>query len=180
MIGQFEDEAVKAGVNDFIVKPLFQSRLVYKLNQLVSKQSEPISKGFNSLPQGEYGGKRILLAEDNALNREIATELLSAVNLDVEVAENGQIAVNMVQEKPEDYYDLIFMDMQMPVMDGCDAVRNIRGLNRKDVKRMPIIAMTANAFSDDVEKTKAAGMNEHLSKPIDMEVLSQTLAKWLL
>ena len=177
---EFEDEAVKAGVNDFIVKPLFQSRLVYKLNQLVSKQSEPISKGFNSLPQGEYGGKRILLAEDNALNREIATELLSAVNLDVEVAENGQLAVNMVQEKPEDYYDLIFMDMQMPVMDGCDAVRNIRGLNRKDVKRMPIIAMTANAFSDDVEKTKAAGMNEHLSKPIDMEVLSQTLAKWLL
>lgn len=177
---EFEDEAIKAGVNDFIVKPLFQSRLVYKLNQLVCKQTEPVPKEYGTLPKGEYGGKRILLAEDNALNREIATELLSAVNLEVEAAENGQIAVDMVQEKPEDYYDLIFMDMQMPVMDGCEAVKKIRELNRKDVKRMPIIAMTANAFSDDVEKTKAAGMDEHLSKPIDMEVLSQTLAKWLL
>ena len=95
-------------------------------------------------------------------------------------AENGSEAVDQFEASDPGSYFAIFMDMQMPVMDGCDAVRNIRGLNRKDVKRMPIIAMTANAFSDDVEKTKAAGMNEHLSKPIDMEVLSQTLAKWLL
>lgn len=176
---EYEDEAIEAGVNGFIVKPLFQSRLIYKLNQLVHKEPACKQRKYPPLPQGDFGGKRVLLAEDNALNREIARELLSAVGLQVDEAENGKIAVDMVRERPEHYYDLILMDMQMPVMDGCTAVKTIRQLKRADVKRMPIIAMTANAFADDVEKTRAAGMDEHLSKPIDMEVLSQTLAKWL-
>ena len=94
-------------------------------------------------------------------------------------AKDGNIALDMMTSSPEGYYDLIFMDMQMPVMDGCTAAKAIRELPRKDVKRMPIIAMTANAFADDRQKTKEAGMNEHLAKPVDMEQLHQVLHKWL-
>lgn len=107
-------------------------------------------------------------------------ELLSSVNLEVETAKNGRIAVEMVGNHPEYYYDLVFMDKQMPVMDGCTAARSIRGLDMEYVKTLPIVAMTANAFADDVEKTRQAGMDGHLSKPIDTELLSQTLGKWLL
>lgn len=177
---EYEDRARKAGVNGFIVKPLFQSRLIYKLKQLILKEPARAQQVFPSLPYGDYSQKRILLAEDNELNREIAEELLSSVNLTVESTENGWIAVEMVKSHPENYYDLIFMDMQMPVMDGCQAAREIRQLEKEGRKKIPIIAMTANAFADDIERTKQAGMDEHLSKPIDMELLSQTLARWLL
>ncbi len=113
------------------------------------------------------------------MNREIAAEILSSTGITVEMAENGRIAVDMVKNSPEGTYDLIFMDMQMPVMDGCAATIEIRALPRNDVKTLPIIAMTANAFADDRQKTKAAGMNGHLAKPLDMEQLRQVLEKWL-
>lgn len=174
-----EEKAIDAGVDGFIVKPLFQSRLIYKLKQIILKESVTLMPGYAALPKGEYYGKRVLLAEDNELNSEIAVELLTSVKLEVETAENGQAAVEMVKNHPENYYDMIFMDMQMPVMDGCQAARVIRGLEMEYVKKLPIVAMTANAFADDVEKTRNAGMDGHLSKPIDMELLSQTLHKWL-
>lgn len=159
---------------------MFQSRLVCKLKQIILKEPILLEPGYTPLPRGQYNGKRILLAEDNELNSEIAVELLSSVNLEVETAKNGRIAVEMVGNHPEYYYDLVFMDKQMPVMDGCTAARSIRGLDMEYVKTLPIVAMTANAFADDVEKTRQTGMDGHLSKPIDTELLSQTLGKWLL
>ena len=129
--------------------------------------------------RGSYSGKRVLLAEDNQLNREIVVEILSDAGVAVETAENGKAAVAKMTESPEGTYDLIFMDMQMPVMDGCTAAEKIRMLPRKDVKSVPIIAMTANAFADDRQKTRKAGMNGHLAKPIDMEQLQMVLDKWL-
>lgn len=176
---EYEDEAIKAGVNDFIVKPLFQSRLIYKLKQVILKEPPQVPHDHTVLLNGQYDGKRILVAEDNELNCEIAVELLTSVNLVVETAENGSIAVDMVKSHPEHYYDLIFMDMQMPIMDGCQAASIIRSLDLAYVKKLPIVAMTANAFADDMEKTRQAGMDGHLSKPIDMELLSQTLDRWL-
>lgn len=96
-----------------------------------------------------------------------------------DTAENGQIAVDMVKNAPSGTYDLIFMDMQMPVMDGCTAAEQIRALPREDTKGLPIIAMTANAFADDRQKTRDAGMNGHLAKPLDLDQLRRVLEKWL-
>ena len=172
------DAAKQAGANGFITKPLFRSRLAYKLKQFIDGagieevESQP-------LISGSYKGKRILLVEDNPMNREIVIEILSGTGAAVDTAENGEIAVRMVENTPAGTYDLIFMDMQMPVMDGCTATVQIRALPRDDVKKLPIIAMTANAFADDRQKTKEAGMNGHLAKPIDMNQLQQMLQKWL-
>lgn len=172
------DAAKKAGANSFITKPLFRSRLVYKLKQLLDGSSQEERKSPLQ-PSRSYEGKRILLAEDNKLNQEIAVEILSSVGITVETAENGKVAAGMVAGSPEGYYDLIFMDMQMPVMDGCTATKKIRALPREDIKKMPIFAMTANVFADDRQKTKDAGMNGHMAKPIDMEQLQRILQKWL-
>lgn len=172
------DAAKQAGVNGFITKPLFRSRLVYKLNQFISGAAEEKPEA-GPLLGGSYQGKRILLAEDNMLNREIAVEILSETGAAIDTAENGQIALDMVKNAPAGTYDLIFMDMQMPVLDGCAAAEQIRALPRADTKRLPIIAMTANAFADDRQKTKNAGMNGHLAKPLDLDQLGRVLEKWL-
>ena len=97
----------------------------------------------------------------------------------VDIAENGKAALEQFQESPLGYYDLIFMDMQMPIMDGCTSTKAVRALEREDAKTVPIIAMTANAFADDRQKTAESGMNEHLAKPIDPRQLKKTLEKWL-
>ena len=176
----YEDEALSAGVTGFIMKPLFRSRLIHKLKQLLLKapaEEEPCCQ--TPAMRGTYEDKRILLVEDNALNREIAEELLASVGLTVDSAENGQIALDKVRNSAEGTYDLIFMDMQMPVLGGCEAARQIRSLPRQDVAALPIIAMTANAFAEDIEKTRLAGMNEHMAKPIDVGILSRVLEKWL-
>ena len=117
--------------------------------------------------------------EDNELNADIAMELLSMCGLEVEYAENGVKAVDMVMHKPEDYYELILMDIQMPVMNGYDATRAIRAGNSSYHKRVPIIALTANAFAEDVQAAKTVGMNEHIAKPLDLQVLERILQKWL-
>ena len=171
------DEAKLAGANGFITKPLFCSRLVYKLKQFLDGRCK--EQSVEPVIKTSYAGKRFLLVEDNELNREIVVEILSDAGALVDVAENGKIAVEKVAQSKEGSYDLIFMDMQMPVMDGCTATMKIRSLEREDVKTMPIIAMTANAFADDRQKTRAAGMNGHLAKPIDMEQLQILLQKWL-
>ncbi len=125
-------------------------------------------------------GKRILLVEDNELNREIAEELLSCIGPKVEFAENGQIAVRMVEKTAPFYYDLIFMDVQMPVMNGYEATRRIRRMGRKDTDEIPIIAMTANAFVEDIRQAQEAGMDDHVAKPVEVAKLSAVLIKWLL
>ena len=126
-----------------------------------------------------FAGLRVLLTEDNELNREIACEMLSNIGLTIEVAVNGQEAFKKVKENPEYYYDLIFMDIQMPVMNGYEATRAIRGLGSEYAKTIPIIAMTANVFQDDIIKAIESGMNEHVTKPIDMKVVCRVLQKWL-
>lgn len=172
------DAAKLAGANGFITKPLFRSRLAYKLKQFLNGGSgrEPV---IEHPVNDSYEGKRILLVEDNALNREIGVEILSQTGISVDTAENGRVAVDMIKNSPSGTYDLIFMDIQMPVMDGCEAAVKIRALPREDLKTLPIIAMTANAFADDRQKTKEAGMNGHMAKPIDMDQLRVILKTWL-
>ena len=127
----------------------------------------------------DYSGKRVLLVEDNELNREIAQEILGMTGLQIDTAENGRIALDMVTASADGYYDLVFMDIQMPVMNGYDAARGIRGLGRGYTDQLPIIAMTANAFAEDVVMAKDVGMNEHIAKPLDMEKLEAILKNWL-
>ncbi len=132
-----------------------------------------------SLEQADYSGKRILLVEDNELNREIAEELLSYIGVSVEQAKDGQDAVNLFEKSPLFYYDLIFMDIQMPVMNGYDAARHIRSLAREDAKTIPIVAMSANAFDDDIRLTRESGMNDHVAKPVETDKLLEALNRWL-
>lgn len=128
-------------------------------------------------------GHRLLLVEDNELNREIFIELMSDTGADIEIAVNGLEAVQRMEQCPAGYYDMIFMDVQMPVMDGYEATRRIRALGKGDgmsyVSTVPIIALTANAFSEDSDKAIRAGMNSHLSKPISIEKLMSVISRWL-
>ena len=126
-----------------------------------------------------FEGFRVLLTEDNELNREIASELLFDIGLEIEIAKNGKEAVEKVMMKPDHYYDLIFMDIQMPVMNGYEATRAIRSLDKEYAKNIPIIAMTANVFQDDIMKAIESGMNEHVTKPVDMKLVCRILQKWL-
>lgn len=122
---------------------------------------------------------RILLVEDNVFNAEVAQEFLEMAGYEVELAVNGAKAIDAFRSHKSGYYDLIFMDIQMPVMDGLTATRKIRELDRDDAKKIPIIAMTANAFTDDVSKSLEAGMNDHISKPLDIKVLHRILRTYL-
>lgn len=173
-----EEQAKAAGVNAFIAKPFFASNL-YNTLLTVSRKPE---LGFSAVGNKEtydFGGKKILLVEDNELNMEIASELLKFVNLQVEHAENGKVAVDIFRNSKEKEYALIFMDIQMPLMNGYDAARCIRSSEHPAAGTIPIIAMTANAFNDDVQAAFDAGMNGHLAKPIDVEVLYKTIARYI-
>lgn len=136
-------------------------------------------QAVQSLSKEVLAEKRLLLAEDNELNREIAVELISQTGVAVDSAETGKEALERFEKMPENYYDMIFMDIQMPEMDGYEATAAIRRLPRKDAARIPIIAMTANAFAEDIRKSREAGMNEHLTKPLDIGALMKCLEKWL-
>ncbi|MEG0017218.1 MAG: response regulator, partial [Hydrogenoanaerobacterium sp.] len=122
-------------------------------------------------------GKRLLVAEDNALNLEIAEEILKMSGATVECAHNGQEALDIFAASQPEYFDAILMDVQMPIMDGYEATQNIRKLNRQDAQKVPIIATTANAFTEDISAAIAAGMDSHLSKPIDIKQLYTELSK---
>jgi CheY-like chemotaxis protein len=180
---EIEQEARKAGVNAFISKPLFKSRMVNLFNDLVGISKEKIEESNNALSSLEklnLSDKRVLLVEDNDLNLEIAKEILEFTGVTVECAKNGAEAVDRVASIPDGYYDLVLMDIQMPVMNGYEATRAIRALDRNYTKMLPIIAMTANAFVEDVHMAKGAGMNAHISKPLDLNVLANILRKWVL
>lgn len=170
-----EEEAQAVGINGFISKPLFKSNLYLGLGRYVQGTEEPEEKKPELL---DFTGKKILLSEDNDLNWEIAEEILSEEGFELERAENGKICVEKFQSSPEGFYDVILMDIRMPVMNGYDACVAIRKLDRKDVN-LPIIAMTADAFSDDVQRCKECGMNEHISKPIDVGRLMRILEDYL-
>ena len=124
-------------------------------------------------------GKKILLVEDNELNQEIAAYMLQERGLEVTVAVNGKEAVELFEQSNPDTFDLIFMDVMMPQMNGYEATRAIRELDRPDAVSVPIIAMTANAYAEDVREAKEAGMNEHMAKPLDPEVINRILTQWL-
>ncbi len=176
---EIEEEAKAAGVDAFIAKPLFRSRLTAALRQFTTGKKDSMAGRYLENPsKADYTGKRILLVEDNELNREIAVEILRMTGMEVETAENGKIAVEKVADSPEDWYDLIFMDIQMPVMNGYEATAAIRSASGRR-GRLPIIAMTANAFAEDVQLAKNTGMNEHMAKPLNMDRLGELLEKWL-
>ena len=173
------EKAKAAGIDAFIAKPLFRSRLTATLRQFTSGRKEKTARNYlEELSESDYTGKRILLVEDNELNREIAGEILQMTGTKVETAENGKIAVEKVEASPKGSYDLIFMDIQMPVMNGYEATAAIRSLPGAKGK-LPIVAMTANAFAEDVQLAKNTGMNGHIAKPLDMNKLNDVLKNWL-
>ena len=175
---EIEDEARAAGVQGFISKPLFKSNLYLGLSRYVEGAPDE-DEQVNALEEErDFGGLRILLAEDNDLNWEIAEDILTDVGFEVEWAENGKICVEKFEQSAPGYYDAVLMDIRMPVMNGYDAAKAIRALNRADA-RLPIIAMTADAFSEDIQRCLECGMNEHVAKPIDIEKLMKLLKRYL-
>lgn len=172
-----EAEGKKAGAAAVISKPLFESALAGLLLELTGKGSEPEKK--EDPLSYDFRGRRFLLAEDNELNLEIAVELLSATGAQIETALNGKEAVDRFGQSLPGYYDLILMDIQMPVMDGYQAAEAIRAMGREDSLTIPILAMTANAFAEDKARSLASGMNGHISKPIDLKEVFEKIARVL-
>ena len=174
----YEIEALKVGVNGFICKPIMKSKLFLLMKKFATNKKEEEEVTIVPSIVASFPGKRILVVEDNDLNREIAYELLQETGAEIETASDGLEAVNKVSASPEGYYDFIIMDIQMPVMDGLEATRQIRLLDRQDTKDLPIVAMSANAFAEDVRLSLEAGMNEHIAKPIEIDRLYSIMAKW--
>ena len=174
--GEIEGKAKEAGITGFIAKPLFKSTLFNSLRQF----TEPLQVGEK--PPEKKGpdlrGRRVLVAEDNELNWEIASELLSAEGLELTWAENGQTCVEMFEQSPVGYFEAILMDIRMPIMGGYEATQVIRTLERPD-RDLPIIAMTADAFAEDVKRSLDCGMNAHIAKPIDVQEVLRLLDKYL-
>lgn len=170
---QIEYRATRAGVNAFVPCPLFKSRLLETLSNLINRLEKENDSYQNQTI--DYSNYHILLVEDMELNQEIVVEMLSVTGVQVEVANNGAHAVEKFKASQEGYFDLIFMDIQMPIMNGYEATRQIRQLNRADAKSIWIVAMTANAFVEDIHLSREAGMNDHCSKPIDPDRLQEIL-----
>ncbi|MBR3225540.1 MAG: amino acid permease [Atopobiaceae bacterium] len=181
-----EEDARGGGVDGIMAKPLFSDSLSREIHTLLQQKhnmelqqaDEEAAKPEEEQPlQSSLAGRRILMAEDVDQNAEILTDLLELEEMEAEHAQNGQIAVDMFADSPEGYYDAVLMDVRMPVMDGLEATRAIRALDRADAKVVPIIAMTANVFDEDVERSLQAGMDAHMSKPIEPERLYATMAR---
>ena len=170
-----EDEAAKAGAHKFIQKPLFSSSVFDIINEHFGKKQQAMEV-HEDIP--DYSGSCILLAEDIEINREIVLSMLEDTKLEIDCAENGSEAVHMFCETP-DKYKMIFMDVQMPEMDGYEAAQYIRSLNLPQAKKIPIIAMTANVFNEDVERCLAAGMDGHIGKPLDFSKIMEVLHEFV-
>ena len=172
---EIEYRANRCGIRHFLPLPVFRKTLLNELNATLSSAKEE-EQAFGS---PDLSGRHILLVEDNIINREIALELLSMTNASVDTAENGQQAVEAYESAGEGYYDLILMDIQMPVMDGYAATHAIRSSKRSDSASIRIIAMTANTFAEDVARARDAGMDGHIAKPIDIPLLMQMLRQFV-
>lgn len=177
---EIEQEARAAGANAFISKPMFRSRLAKTFRTLMGheelKESIMPMDEFEDMDLSCY---RAMLVEDNDLNAEIAAEILEMTGLSVERVSDGTEAVDRMVKCEDGYFDILFMDIQMPKMNGYDATRAIRALNRNYCRQVPIVAMTANAFAEDVQAAKTVGMNGHIAKPLEMKTLLGVLHKWL-
>ena len=169
-----EEQAKEAGVNGFLSKPLFRSTLYDKISEVLGKETESteLENDYSDLE-----GLNILVAEDNEINWEIISTLLSMYGITTERAENGRIAVEKIKEAKEGQYTLVFMDIQMPEMNGLDATRAIRKLDNKWAANVPIIAMTADAFAENVAECLNAGMNGHIAKPIDIKLVMKEIRR---
>ena len=178
-----EDEAKENGVDGILAKPLFSDVLIKTIHEVLQQKQGIIPTAEPDEPKpsavSSLAGLRVLMAEDVDANAEILEDLLDLEDILSERAANGQAAVEMFSSKPAGYYDAILMDVRMPVMDGLTATKTIRALDREDAKQIPIIAMTANVFDEDVERSLQAGMNAHLSKPIDPDLMYQTLSEYI-
>ena len=170
------DEGLKAGVDRFMAKPLFATAVMDEFRQAIELKQTALGK---EKEPADLTGKRILMAEDMFVNAEILKEILSMWDIQAEHAENGKICVEMFEKSPLNYYDAVLMDIRMPIMDGLTATEKIRALPRDDAKTVPIIALTANAFDEDVQRSLQAGMNAHLTKPVEPEHLYNTLAEFI-
>ena len=166
------DEAIDAGVDSFIAKPLFSGNLLDELRSAMKKKN---IETFGETKKAELEGRRVLLAEDMMINAQIMIEVLDMRGIKADHAEDGEEAVELFSSHPEGYYDAILMDMRMPKMDGLTATTKIRKMDRADAVSIPIIALTANAFDEDVQRSLQAGLNAHLSKPVEPDVLFETL-----
>ena len=178
-----EEEAQTDGVDAIMAKPLFSDSLLRQIHAVLLKRGGDAPAQAASeeetakAPEGLLAGRRVLMAEDVDQNAEILEDLLDLEEVTAEHAQNGQLAVQMFRDSPDGYYDAVLMDVRMPVMDGLSATRAIRALDRPDAKTVPIIAMTANVFDEDVERSLQAGMDAHLSKPIEPERMYETMAR---
>ena len=170
------DEALAAGVDRFIAKPLFATAVMDEFSQALEQKQLLLGDVKETV---DLTGKRILLAEDMFVNAEIIKEILKMQGMEVEHGENGQQVVEMFEKSPLNYFDAVLMDIRMPIMDGLTATEKIRALNRDDAKTVPIIALTANAFDEDVQRSLQAGMNAHLTKPVEPEHLYETLEEFI-
>ena len=166
------DEALHAGVDSFLAKPLFASNVIDEFERIARKNSMSL---FKEKSRADLKGRHILMAEDVEINAEITEQILMVRGAEIDHAKNGKIVLEMFEKSEEGYYDAILMDVRMPEMDGLEASEAIRALGRKDAKAIPIIAMTANAFDEDVQRSLQVGMNAHLSKPVEPDRLYQTL-----
>ena len=172
-----EEDAKKAGVNKFLSKPLFPSTIADIVSEVLGTKRQKTEEEKKDI-SGSFAGRRIILAEDVEINREVVMTLLAPTCIDIDCAVNGLEAVSLFSESP-DKYDAILMDVQMPEMDGYDATRRIRALNYQKAADIPIIALTANVFREDIERCIEAGMNDHLGKPIDFDELIKKLGEYL-
>lgn len=172
---EIEDEARAAGISGFLMKPLFRSTLFYGLKPFMGAVDE---QPVEEKPKLQFSGKRVLVAEDNELNWEIANELLGDLGLTLDWAENGEVCANLFRNSEPGYYDAILMDIRMPIMDGYEATDTIRAMDRPDAD-IPIIAMTADAYSDDIQRCLDHGMNAHVAKPIDIDEVARILKRYI-
>ena len=159
-----------------MAKPLFASNVIAEFERVARHNNINL---FQKKQKAELAGRRVLLAEDMQINAEIMIDILDMEEVTAEHAENGRIAVEMFADQPPGTYDAILMDMRMPEMDGLEATMRIRAMDREDAKAIPIIALTANAFDEDVQRSLQAGLNAHLSKPVEPDVLFETLEELL-
>ena len=169
-----KEEAHQVGVDNFLPKPLFAANVIEHFERIARKNRMDL---FKEKKRANLVGRRILLAEDMEINAEIMMDTLELESIEADHAENGKIAVEMFHDKPVGTYSAILMDVRMPVMDGLEATMAIRAIDREEAKRIPIIALTANAFDEDVQRSMQSGMNAHLNKPVEIDHLIRILGE---